>query len=106
MFNFQNPVQSQRPAAPAGLNHLLLVCRFDFRQKIWGFPAAGVHRDSNSILPAHSAALAAAISKNLSDFSDPALGGTNPSKTVLRRIGFRHSLGRSLGKTKPTKNQK
>jgi len=106
MFNFQNQVRRHPFALHTNLNGWLLFCRFDFRQKSWGLPAAGVRRDSNSIFPAHSAALTTAISKNLSAFSDPALGGANPSKTGIRRIGFRLSLRRSLGKTKPTKKQK
>jgi hypothetical protein len=64
MFNFQNPGQTQPPAVPEGLNRLLLLCRFDFRQKLWALPAQEFRRDADSIFPAHPAALASAISQN------------------------------------------
>jgi hypothetical protein len=63
MSNFQNPVPSQPLAVPAGLNRLLLLCRFDFRQKSWALPTGEFRRDSDSIFLAHSAALASAISR-------------------------------------------
>jgi len=46
----------------------------DFRQKSWEFPAGEFRRDSNSIFPAHPAALALAVFQNPSSFSDPSGG--------------------------------
>jgi hypothetical protein len=105
MSVLQNPVRHQPFARPANLNRWLLLCRFDFQQRSWGLPAWEVRRDSHAIVPAHSAALASAVSKNLSDFSDPSRGGTKPSKIAIRRIGIRHAL-RPLRTTKqPTKEK-
>jgi len=106
MFNYQTPQQSQPLAVPAGLNCLLLLCRFNFRQKSWERPTGEPLRDAHSIFLAHPAALASAISQNSSDFSDPSLGGANPAKSATRRIGIRHPFPRPLGKTKPTKKEK
>jgi hypothetical protein len=104
MFNFQNPVQSQPFAVPARLNRLLLFCRFDFRQKSWRFPAWEICRDRDSKISADAAALASAVFKTISDFSDPSLGGAKPPKTETRRIGIRYSNHPSLGK--PNNQQK
>jgi hypothetical protein len=93
---FQHPIQPRSFVVPASLNRLLLACRFDFRQKSWGLPAAENRRDLESILLANSAALALAVSKNFSKFSDPAQGGRHSSKTVFRRTGLRVVRHRSL----------
>jgi hypothetical protein len=106
MSVLQHPVQPRSFAVPASLNRLLLLCRFDFRQRSWSLPAWEIRRDSNFVFPAHSAALASAISKNLSDFFDPSLKGVNPTKSANSRIVMRHSLRRSLGKNKPSKERK
>jgi hypothetical protein len=82
------------------LNRLLLHCRFDLQQKAWSLPSPGIHRDQAAGFPAGSAALALVITRQLSNFSDPALGGSNPSKTARRRIKIRRPLRRSLGKTR------
>jgi hypothetical protein len=79
------------------LNRLLLLCRFDFRQRNWSLPAWEIPRDANAVFPAHSAALAAAIYQNLSDFPDPSLNGASSSKSAARR---------SLEKSKPSKERK
>jgi hypothetical protein len=106
MFNFRNPVQSQPFAVPAGLSRLLLLCRFDFRQKSWGLPAWEVRRDRDFEFSADAEALASAVSKITFDFSDPSSGGANPSKPVVRRIHHRHLSRRTLGKTKKPKTEK
>ena len=99
MSVLQHPVQPRSFAVPASLNRLLLLCRFDFRQRNWNLPLWEIHRDSNCVFPAQSAALASAISKNLSDFFDPSSKGVNPSKSANNRIVIRHSLRRSFEKT-------
>jgi hypothetical protein len=91
------------------LNRLLVLCRFDLRQKNWGLPAPDIRRDSyfKFYIPADAATLALALAKTIRDFPDPALGGANPSNTASGWIAFRSPLRRFLGKTKqPTKNQK
>jgi len=102
----QNQVRGQTLAIPAGLNRLLLLCRFDFRQKSWGLPSCEIRGDFNCLLAADPAALASAISQTISDFSDPSLGGANPAKTATRRIISRPALWRPLGKTKQPNQQK
>src|ERR1700690_2025518 len=98
MSAVHHPVQRESHAVQASLSRLRLLCRFDFRQKIWVHQSSEFHRERESILAGDSAALASAISKN--HFSDPSLGGANPSKPASRRIGIPHLLQRSLGKTK------
>jgi hypothetical protein len=61
----QNPATRQSFAVPANLNRLLLLCRFDFRQKTWGLPALENRRDCDFIFPANSAALTSAVGKSL-----------------------------------------
>jgi hypothetical protein len=90
-------------AAQANLNRLNLLYRFDFRQRTWVLQALEIRRDNNSPLPAGLAALALAIAKNISDFSDPALGGDKTSRTADRRMGIRHSLRWSWRKSKKPK---
>ena len=102
----QNQVRGQTLAVPAGLNRLLLLCRFDFQQKNWGLPSCEIRGDFNGLLAAEPAALAAAILQTLSDFSDPSLGGASPAKTATRRIIRRHALRQPSGKTKPKNQQK
>jgi len=92
----QNSVQREFFAVQASLNRLCLLCRFDFRQKIWMLRSSEFPRERESILPAVSAALASAISKNY--FSDPSLGDANSSKTATRRIEIRRLPKLSLGK--------
>jgi hypothetical protein len=84
-------------AAQASLNRLHLLYRFDLRQRSWVLQALEIRSGNNSPFPTGLAALATAIAKNISCFSDPAWGGDKPSKTGGRRIGIRHSLRRSLG---------
>jgi len=102
----QNQVRGQTLAIPAGLNRLLLLCRFDFQQKNWGLPSCEIRSDFNGLLAAEPAALASAISQTLSDFSDPSLGGANPAKTATRRIISRHAFRRPLGIRKQRKQQR
>jgi hypothetical protein len=108
MSLFQNPRPGQPFAPPSTLNRLLVLCRFDLRQKSWGLPAPVIRRDRyfKFYIPADAATLAMAVAKSIQDFSDPALGGTNPSNTASGRIAFRSSLPRFLGKTKQPKERK
>jgi hypothetical protein len=106
MFNYQNPIQSQPFVVATGLSRLLLLCRFDFRQKSWGLPAEEVCRDSNSVYSAHAAALAAAIAQTFSEFSDPSRGGANASKGASGRMGIRRFSRRPLGAIKPLNERK
>jgi hypothetical protein len=103
MSAVHNPVQRHLFAAQASLIRLRLLCRFDFRQKIWVLRSSEFPRERKSILPADSGALASAISKNY--FSDPSLGGANLSKPFTRRIGIRRLPKLSLGKTKSNKGK-
>jgi hypothetical protein len=107
MFNFQNPVQSQPFAVPARLNRLLLFCRFDFQQKSWGLPAWEIRRERDSQFSADAATLASAVSKTISGFSDPSLGGAKPPEDRNPpdwNPAFKPSV---FGETKqPTKKEK
>jgi hypothetical protein len=108
MFIFQNPRLVQPFAPPSTLNRLLVLCRFDLRQKSWGLPAPIIRRDRHFkfYIPADAATLALAVAKTTHDFSDPALGGANPPISARSRIAFRSSPPRFLGKTKqPKKNE-
>jgi hypothetical protein len=94
MFNFQNPVQSQPFAVPAGLTRLLLLCRFYFRQKSWGLPVWEIRRGRDSKFSAEAAALASAVSNAIFDFSAPSLGRAASSKTARRRVTTMAPTGR------------
>jgi len=100
----QNPVQCQPIALAENLIHLLLLCRFDFWQKIWGLPVLEIRRDDDPVFFADSASLASAISESPSKLSNPSQGGTKPSKVAIGRIGIR--APRPLRKTRPTKKEK
>jgi hypothetical protein len=106
MSVLQYPVPPRSFAVPARLSRLLLLCRFDFRQRNWSLPSWETHHDFAPVSPAHSAAQTAALFKHPSDFSDPALGGSNPSKAFARRFHHRHLPRWSLGKNKTTKTTK
>jgi hypothetical protein len=106
MSILQNPVRRRPFTVQPGLSHLLLLCRFDFRQKIWELPGWEINGASTAVSPADSGSLASAVSRYSSHFSDPSLGGVHASKTAGRRIGLRHSLRQSLGKTKHKKTTK
>jgi hypothetical protein len=106
MSILQNPVRRRPFTVQPGLSHLLLLCRFDFRQKIWELPGWEISRAAAAVSPADSGSLASAVSRYSSHFSDPSLGGVRASRTARRRIGLRHSLRRSLGKTKNKKQQR
>jgi hypothetical protein len=100
MSTLQASLRLDPLAARVSLNRLHLLYRFDLRQRTWLLQALEIRSGNNSPFPTGLAALASAIAKNISDFSDPALGGDKPSKTAARRIGIRHSLRASLGKPK------
>jgi hypothetical protein len=100
MSNLHASLQPDPLAAQSSLNRLHLLYQFDLRQRTWVLQALEIRSGKNSLVPAGLAALASALAKNISDFSDPSVGGNKPSKTATRRIGIRHSLRRSLGKTK------
>jgi hypothetical protein len=105
MSFFRNTIRRQTLPAPAGLSRLLLQCRFDLQHKAWSLSSPDIRRDPALGFPADFAALATAISRVLANFSDPALGGANPSKRTRRRIVIRRSVRWSLGKTKTTKRK-
>ena len=100
MSNLHASLRSDHLAAQASLNRLHLLYRFDLRQRNWVLQELEIRNGLDSTLPAGLAALASAIAKNISDSSDPSLGGDKPSKTATRRMGIRHSLRRYLGKSK------
>jgi len=102
----ENPVRHRPFAVPAGLNRLLLLCRFDFRQRRWSLPTWGIHSDSHFIGSADPAALASAVSKATVDFSDPSQGGPTTSKIANRRISTRRSVHRIFGQAKEPQKEK
>ena len=106
MLDLRNPVQRVSPEAQTGLMRLLLECRFDFQNKIWGLPASRASLDDKASFSNARDALLPLLNVVIAEFSDPSLGGANPSKSVTRRIGIRHSLRRSLGTTKNQKRKK
>jgi hypothetical protein len=106
MSDLRNPVQPVSPAAQAGLMRLLLECRFDFQNKIWRLPAAKATLDNKRSFSNARDSLLPLLNVVIAEFSDPSLGGANPSKSATRRIGIRHSLRRSLGTTKHQKRKK
>jgi hypothetical protein len=106
MFNIQNPVQRVSPAAQTGLTRLLLQCRYDFQNRIWNLPASQAGLNDRLSFSNSRAALLPLLNVVIAEFSDPSLGGANPSKSATRRIGIRHSLQRSLGKIKKPKQPK
>jgi hypothetical protein len=85
MSIFQNRAPTQPFAVPASLNRLLVLCRFDLRQKSWALPSPVIRRDRHFkfSISADAAALALAVSKTIIDFSDPSLGAINPSNPAL-----------------------
>jgi hypothetical protein len=93
-------------AAQVSLNRLHLLYRFDLRQRTWVLQALEIRSGNNSPFPTGLAALASAIAKNISDFSDPAKGGDQPSRATTRRIRIRRSVHGLLGKTKQTTKEK
>ena len=93
-------------AAQASLNRLHLLYRFDLRQRIWVLQALEIRSGNNPPFPTGLAALATAIAKNISDFSDPAPGGESPVKTACRRMEIRQLFKRPLRKTKNQQRKK
>jgi hypothetical protein len=92
------------PNAP--LSRLLLQCRFDFQNKLWNLPAPPAGPADRLTFSSNQAALLPLLNVVSANFSDPSLGGANPSKSVVRRINRRHLRRRALGKTKqPTKDK-
>jgi hypothetical protein len=80
--------------------------RFDFQNKIWRLPAAKATLDNKRSFSNARDSLLPLLNVVIAEFSDPSLGGANPSKSATRRIGIRHSLRRSLGTTKHQKRKK
>jgi len=70
------------PGSQVDLSRLLLQCRFDFQQKIWGLPVAEPYRAGEFLAPADSAALAAVI---VSRLSAPVAGRRPTVRTWLRK---------------------
>jgi hypothetical protein len=93
-------------ATQVSLNRLHLLYRFDLRQRTWMLQALEIRSGINSPSPTGLAALASAIAKNISDFSDPAKGGDQPSRATRRRIGIRRSVHGLLWKTKKITKEK
>jgi hypothetical protein len=85
MSVLQSSLAPDSLAAQVSLNRLHLLYRFDLRQRTWVLQALEIRSGHNSPFPAGLAALASAIARNISDFSDPAQGGDHPVKTVSRR---------------------
>jgi hypothetical protein len=106
MSVLQNPVQRVSPAAQTGLSRLLLQCRYDFQNKIWNLPVSQDGLDDRLSFSNTREALLPLLNVVIAEFSDPSLGGANPSKSASCRIGIRRSLQRSLGKIKKTKQPK
>jgi hypothetical protein len=108
----QNAIRQKDFPVSEALNRLLLFCRFDLRQKSWGLPTPGIRSGDGSLSRVDSNALASLISKNVPKFSDPSLGGANPSKRAGRRIRIRRSLketkttGGNLGRRTKNPNMK
>jgi hypothetical protein len=85
---------------------LLSQCRYDFQNRIWNLPAAQAGLNDRLSFSNSRDALLPLLHVVIAKFSDPALGGANPSKSATRRIGIRHSLHRSLRKIKKAKQPK
>ena len=79
----------------AKVNHLRLLCRFDFRQKAWALPGWESWSNRPAWLVDCATALAASIAPESPDFSDPTKGGNPHPGTPRRRTGFRRALPRS-----------
>lgn len=100
MSTLQISVRPDPYAVQVHLNRLHLLYRFDLRQRTWVLQALEISSGNNSPFPPGLAALASAIAKSVSDFSDPAPGGDHPAKTASYRTGIRQLLQRPLRKTK------
>ncbi len=100
----RNTVRPPLPNAP--LSRLLLQCRFDFQNKLWNLPAPPAGLADRLTFSNSQASLLPLLNVVIAEFSDPSLGGANPSKPATRRIHRRHLLRRAWGKTKqPTKDK-
>jgi hypothetical protein len=95
----RNSVQSESIVPQLGLSRLLLLCRFDYRQKAWNLPAFALRRDRSSNLLADSAALASTVSKIFRGFHDTESLSRSALKTSTRRLGSRQTYRRTLKKT-------
>lgn len=88
MSFFRNTVRRSSLPAPVGLSRLLLHSHFDFQHKVWSLPDFDDPQDAETTLAIFSRGwlpvTAAAI-----HFSDPARGGSKPTKLTSDRIGFR-----------------
>ena len=69
MSVLQNPVRHQPTVVSAKLTRWLLLCRFDFQQKVWGLPASEIHRDQPFVSPADAAAAVSVIIQNFPGYS-------------------------------------
>jgi hypothetical protein len=105
MSVLRNPVHRISPAEQADRVRLLLQCRYDFQHKIWNLPASQAGLNDRLSFSNNQTSLLPLLNVVIAQFSDPSLGGANPSKSATRRIVIRHSLQRSSGKTK-NQNQK
>jgi len=84
MSVLQQPVCRQPLAVSAGLGRLL--CRFDFRQKVWGLVVVEFRRDFDSLFPDDSAALVIAISRKFFEFSRPSPEVAQPATGTISGV--------------------
>jgi len=88
MSVLQQPVCRQPLAVSAGLGRLL--CRFDFRQKVWGLAVVEFRRDFDPLFPDDSAALVVALSRKFAEFPHPSLGVAKSATSI--RAGFESGI--------------
>jgi len=106
MAFLQNPVQRTAPATQAGLMRQLLECRFDFQHKLWNLPSTQFESGGNPDKPAGQDVLLPLLSKIISDFSDPTLGGQSSRRIKSNRIGIRRLAKQFAGKQLNQKGEK
>jgi len=100
MPDSQKPKFLQTFAVPAKVDRLLLLCRFDFRQKVWGFPVWENRRDGVANPPSASAELASALVQKLSKFSYRLNRRAKNSKLASRRM--RNAVPARVAKLQPS----
>lgn len=100
MATLQTFVWPDSHAVQVHLNRLHLLYRFDLRQRVWVLQALEIRSGRDFTFPAGFAALASAIAKNISDFSDLIPGGNQPAKAASRRTVIRRLFHQPLRITK------
>src|ERR1700735_3289907 len=94
----RNSVRSGSVVPQVGLSRLLLLCRFDYRQKVWNLSVFGLRRDLSSNFIADSAALASTVSKIFRGFHD--VENLSTSKFTNRQLELRQTYRRPSRKTR------